>query len=137
MSKEPKDRSAPEQSQSADMQRQETQNPEVSNLTPDSQDVKDQEIDSPGKHSDASQAEDPTSSRGLSHDESICRDIKAFQAQLAELLSWKEDLKLYSLGANINLAYYDLWRSDADLLFQRCVILRKRLQKYARGPSAP
>lgn len=118
--------------------------PSVSNLTPDSRSVQGQEAESQAEFSEpsheqaASQA--AASGQGEGYEETeiqrLNREILTYKKNLSELLKSNEVLKLEALGMNINLAYYDLWCADANLLFQRCVILKKRLQKYAKEKGA-
>ena len=61
----------------------------------------------------------------------LTNEMLAFDKSLNSLLSWKEELKLLTLDANINHSYYDAWVGEANKIFIRCVSLRKRLKKYA------
>ncbi|MFW7382075.1 MAG: hypothetical protein ACOH5I_24935 [Oligoflexus sp.] len=141
MADKPTDSSRNDQSQQKNNPNRENLNPEVSNLTPDSQSVQDQEVESASPVSpseggiDGKVEKESADIVGSDNDENqiLASNLKQFETDLAKLMAWKEDLKLKCLGANINLAYYHLWRTDANILFQRCVILRKRLQKYAKN----
>jgi len=136
------DSSTSDQFQQDNNPNRENSTPEVSNLTPDSQSVQDQEIESRPPDSMGSPEAGPTvepASQAREEESEylrLSRDLQKFERNLSELMAWKEDLELKSLGANINLAYYHLWRSDANSLFQRCVIIRKRLQNYSKNKGA-
>lgn len=95
------------------------------NLTADSQSVQEQE----GSVSDSIASKAISDSKKLGSqipNMGLEVEIDAQLNRLHRLLSWKEGLKLWTLDDNLNMAYYRLWATEANRLFVRNSVLRKR-----------
>jgi hypothetical protein len=99
--------------------------PDDTNLTADSQSVQEQEAkQADTETTQSSQTTENSSSQGA--DPEVDSNITAYLNRLHDLLCWKEGLKLWTLGENLNMAYYKEWASESNKLFIRSSVLRKR-----------
>lgn len=99
--------------------------PDDTNLTADSQSVQEQET----KRADTETTQSPHTAENSSpptHTPGVDTNITAYLNRLHDLLSWKEGLKLWTLGENLNMAYYKEWANESNRLFVRSSVLRKR-----------
>jgi hypothetical protein len=106
--------------------------PDDTNLTADSQSVQEQET----KRADTETTQSPQTAENSSsptHSPSVDTNITAYLNRLHDLLSWKEGLKLWTLGENLNMAYYKEWASESNKLFIRSSVLRKRRKTIANA----
>jgi cobalamin biosynthesis Mg chelatase CobN len=132
------DQSASDHAQNEDQSSRESYSPRVSNLTPDSPSVQGQEQESSSAGTQEQKIAGSASSGSGSSGQKdakktrMAHELLAYEKNLSSLLSWKEELKLLTLGANINLSYYELWRHDANLIFRRCVLVRNRQERYRK-----
>lgn len=95
------------------------------NITADSQSVQEQEakpVDT--ERNESLQSAEKPCSETSTYD--VDTNIGAYLNRLHDLLSWKEGLKLWTLGENLNMAYYKEWATESNRLFVRSSVLRKR-----------
>jgi hypothetical protein len=121
---------------SADTDQGSTENsaPDDTNLTADSQSVQEQEA----KQADSEAPDDGDSSKNTSSEApttTVDKNITAYLNRLHDLLAWKEGLKLWTLGENLNMAYYKEWANESNRLFVRSSVLRRRRKTIENAPK--
>ena len=62
----------------------------------------------------------------------VLDNLDDFIEGTGEMLVWKEELKLLTLDAVLNLPYYELWRTESNDWFRRAVILKARRRKLEK-----
>ena len=68
--------------------------------------------------------------------EKLLDDLQDAKNAMAELMSWKEDLRLLAMHHNTLGPYYDNWTKEANLFFRRLVIINKRLETLRKKKRA-
>jgi hypothetical protein len=68
--------------------------------------------------------------------EKLLDDLQDAKKAMAELMSWKEDLRLLAMHHNTLGPYYDNWTKEANLFFRRLVIINKRLETLRKKKRA-
>ncbi|SMF46267.1 hypothetical protein [Pseudobacteriovorax antillogorgiicola] len=66
----------------------------------------------------------------------VLSELAQFSHATEDYLRWKEELKLLTMDAVLNLPYYELWRAEANDWFRRSVILRSRRRKLEKKKGA-
>ncbi len=68
--------------------------------------------------------------------EKLFADVEDAKNAMAELMAWKEDLRLLAMHHNTLGPYYDNWTKEANLFFRRLVIINKRLETLRKKKRA-
>ncbi len=68
--------------------------------------------------------------------EKLFVDLEDAKNAMAELMAWKEDLRLLAMHHNTLGPYYDNWTKEANLFFRRLVIINKRLETLRKKKRA-
>lgn len=69
----------------------------------------------------------PKPLRGSS--EAVVNEIRNYSLDLNDYLAWKENIRLTSVDLQIGGPYFGLWTKEANLIFRRLVILKKRSER--------
>lgn len=69
-------------------------------------------------------------------DKELLGHLGDFHAQLNDLLTWKEDLRLLTITHMVPGPYYESWTKEANLFFRRLVIINKRLKSLKKQKRA-